>query len=53
MKADVKYSKKHIEFLDTLIYTDHNNHLRTTFYRKPTDHQNYLHAKSAHYHSSV
>ena len=51
MKADVKYSKEHIEFLHTLVYTDHNNHLRTTLYKKPTDRQNYLHAKSPHYHS--
>ena len=44
----MKYSKDKIEFLDTLIYKDKNNNIQTTLYKKPTDHQNYLHAKSAH-----
>ena len=34
--------------MDTLVYIDSNNRLQTTLYKKPTDCQNYLHAKSAH-----
>ena len=34
--------------VDALVYKDHNNRLQTTLYQKPTDRQNYLHAKSAH-----
>ena len=37
-----------IEFLDTLVYKDHNNRLQATFNKKQTDHQNYPHAKTAH-----
>ena len=48
IKFDFKFSKEKIEFLDTLVYKDHHNRLQTTLYKKPTDHQNYLHAKSAH-----
>ena len=47
-KFDFKFSKENIEFLDTLVYIDSNNRLQTTLYKKPTDCQNYLHAKSAH-----
>ena len=43
-----KFSKEKIEFLDTLVYKDHNNRLQTTLYKKPTYRQTYLHAKSAH-----
>ena len=43
-----KFSKKKIEFFDTLVYEDHNNRLQTTHYRKLTDRQNYIHAKSVH-----
>ena len=46
IKFDFKYSKTKIEFLDVLVYKDINNKLQTTFYRKPTDRQNYLHANS-------
>ena len=31
-----------------LVYIDSKNRLQTTLYKKPTDCQNYLHAKSAH-----
>ena len=48
IKFDFKFSKEKMEFLDTLVYKDHNNRLQTTLYKKPTDRQNYLHAKSAH-----
>ena len=47
IKADVKCSKENIYFLETLVYKDQNNHFKTTFYKKSTDCQNYLHAKSA------
>ena len=48
IKFDFKSSKENIEFLDTLVYINSNNRLQTTLYKKPTDCQNYLHAKSAH-----
>ena len=48
IKFDFRFSKEKIEFLDTLVYKDHNNRLQTTFYKKPTDCQNFLQAKSAH-----
>ena len=48
IKFDFKFSKESIEFLDTLVYIDSKNRLQTTLYKKPTDCQNYLHAKSAH-----
>ena len=48
IKFEFKYSQSKIEFLDVLIYKDHNNMLQTTIYRKQTDQQNYLHARSEH-----
>ena len=48
IKFNFKLSKESIEFLDTLVYIDSKNRLQTTLYKKPTDCQNYLHAKSAH-----
>ena len=48
IKFDFKFLKENIEYLDTLVYIDSNNRLQTTPYKKPTDCQNYLHAKSAH-----
>ena len=48
IKFDFKFSKEKIEFLDTLVYKDHNNRLQTALHKKPTDCQNYLHVKSAH-----
>ena len=44
IKLQVKFSTEKIEVLDGWIYKDHNNRLQ----QKPTDHQNYLHAKSVH-----
>ena len=46
-KFDIKFSKGSTEFLDTLVYVDSKNRLQTTIYKKPTDCQNFLRAKSA------
>ena len=48
IKFEMKYSKDKIEFLDALIYKDKNNYIQATLYKNPTDHQNYIHSKSAH-----
>ena len=48
IKFDFQIPKEEIEFSDTLVYQDHNNHLQAILYKKPTDRQNYLHAKSSH-----
>ena len=50
IKFGFKFSKEKMEVLDTYItlYKDHNNPLRTTFYKKPTDRQNFLHVNFAH-----
>ena len=52
IKFAFKYSKTKIEFLDVLVYKDNNNNLQTNnlqiFYKKPNDHQTYLHANSEH-----
>ena len=48
IKFEFKYSQTKIEFLDVLVYKDHNNMLQTTIYRKQTDRQNYLDARSGH-----
>ena len=37
-----------IALLDTMLYKDENNNIQTTLYRKPTDQQAFLHAKSEH-----
>ena len=34
--------------LDTVVYKDKEDNLQTTLYRKPTDQQSSLHAKSEH-----
>ena len=34
MKFTLKFSKEKIEFFNTLVYKDHNNHLQTTFHQK-------------------
>ena len=34
IKSKFKYSQTKIEFLDVLVYKDHNNMLQTTIYRK-------------------
>ena len=48
IKIGFKFSKENIAFLDRLAFIDSNNRLQTTLYKKPTDCQNFLHAKSAH-----
>ena len=48
IKFDFKFSKGSIEFLDILVYIYSKNRIQTTLYKKSTDCQNYLHAKSAH-----
>ena len=46
IKFKFQYSLTKIEFLDVLVYKDHNSMLQTTIYRKQTDRQNYLDARS-------
>ena len=48
IKFGFKYSQTKIEFLDVLVYKYHNNMLQTTMYRKQTDRQNCLDARSEH-----
>ena len=48
LKFEFKYSQTKIKFLDVLVYKDHNNMLQTIKYRKQTDRQNYLDARSEH-----
>ena len=48
IKFEFKFSIEKTGFLDTLVYKGHNKRLQTTFYKKPTDHQNYHNAKSAY-----
>ena len=48
MKFDYKFDCKQIEFLDTIVYTDQQNKLQTTLFRKSSDRQNFLNAKSEH-----
>ena len=48
IKFDFKFSKESIAFLDTLVYIDSKSRLQITLYKKQTDCQNYLYAKSAH-----
>ena len=48
IKFDFKFSKERIEFFNTLVYIHSKGRLQTTLYKKPTDCQNYLEAKSVH-----
>ena len=48
IKFDYKFDCKQIEFLDTLVYIDQQNKLQTTLFRKSSDRQNFLNAKSEH-----
>ena len=48
IKSDCKFDCKQIEFLDTLVYVDKQNRLQTTLFRKSSDCQNFLNAKSEH-----
>ena len=45
---DYKFDCKQIEFLDTLVYIDQQNKLNTTLFRKLSDRENFLNAKSEH-----
>ena len=51
IKFDYKFDCKQIEFLDTLVYIDQQNKLQTTLFRKSSDRQNFLNAKSGHLYS--
>ena len=46
LKFDFQISSRKILFLDTMLYEDKNTNIQTTLYRKPTDQQAFLHAKS-------
>ena len=48
IKFDFQVSPRKIAFLDTMLYEDKNNNIQTTLYRKPTNQQAFLHAKSEH-----
>ena len=48
IKFDCQISPRKIAFLDAMLYKDENNNIQTTLYRKPTDQQPFLHAKSEH-----
>ena len=48
IKLDFQFSPRKIAFHDTILYKDENNNIQTTLYRKPTDQQAFLHAKSEH-----
>ena len=48
IKFDYKFDCKQIEFLDTLVYIYQQNKLQPTLFRKSSDYQNFLNAKSEH-----
>ena len=48
IKFNFQVSRRAIAFLDAMLYKDENNNIQTTLYRKPTDQQAFLHAKSEH-----
>ena len=48
IKFNFQVSRRVIAFLDAMLYKDENNNIQTTLYRKPTDQQAFLHAKSEH-----
>ena len=48
IKFEFQVSPRKIVFLDAMLYEDKNNNIQTTLYRKPTDQQAFLHAKSEH-----
>ena len=48
LQSNSNLSTQKFELLDVLVYKDHNNMLQTTIYRKQTDRQNYLDARSEH-----
>ena len=48
IKFNFQVSRRAIAFLDAMLYKDENNNIQTTLYRKPTDQQAFLQAKSEH-----
>ena len=48
IKFYFQISPRKIVFLDAMLFKDENNNNQTTLYRKPTDPQAFLHAKSEH-----
>ena len=48
IKFEYEISSQKIPLLDTMVYKDKENNFQATLYRKPTDQQSYLHAKSEH-----
>ena len=48
IKFDYEFDCKQIEFLDTLVYIDHQDKLQTTLFRWSSDRQNFLNAKLEH-----
>ena len=48
VKFDYKFECEQIEFLDTLVYIDQLIKLQTNLFRKSSDRQNFLNAKSEH-----
>ena len=48
IRFEFNISTLKMEFLDVLLYKDQNHNIQTTLYKKPNDHQSYLHAKSEH-----
>ena len=49
IKSDYEFTKGKTEYLETLVYKDHNNRLQTTFFKKLNDHQNYFRVKSSNF----
>ena len=48
IKFDFQISPRKTPFLDTMLHKGENNNIQRTLYRKPTDEQALLHAKSEH-----
>ena len=48
IKFDYKIAQRQIEFLDTVVFIDDDNIVKTKVYTKPTDRKNFLHRQSEH-----
>ena len=48
IKFEFQISPRKMLFLDKMIYKKENNNIQTILYRKPTDQQAFLRAKSEH-----
>ena len=48
IKFDFEISQQQVNFLDTTVYIEENNIIKTKLYTKETDTHNYLHRKSVH-----